>query len=304
MAAGAPERGAAALNHPHPPIVVNRPARVSGPPMRVVLLNARGGVRFDGIVQCLTRPPLDGASIILLCESDWRARRSDRREVAAELAAALELSFAYVPEYGTGGAFMGNAILSAQPFDEVKVAALPEVAPPVRGRAGGPTGLVTRVQVRNVALTVGVAHLHSRCAPAGRERQMRAYLEQLPARGPAIVGGDFNTTTRELRGLRAIFATAFRAAVNPQRYHAPERYEPLFERLAEHGFDVREANQADRPTFTFASLVPARLRPKLDWLATREVRPVPNSAAVVPARTSPLSRRVSDHEFVMLDIKL
>src|SRR5512137_1423978 len=131
------ERGSAqavvgGAGHPFAPIVVNRDSLCARGPFRVVLLNARGGVRLDGIARCLARSPLSSASIILLCEADWQTARASGREVAAELAALLRMSFAYVPEFGIvrpGGAptsFMGNAILSAEPFEDVAVAALPD----------------------------------------------------------------------------------------------------------------------------------------------------------------------------------
>jgi len=47
------------------------------------------------------------------------------RDVAAEMAAMLEMSCAYIPEFGVTNPrgeivlYMGNAILSAAPFDDV-----------------------------------------------------------------------------------------------------------------------------------------------------------------------------------------
>src|SRR6202789_2756972 len=75
--------------------IVNRPARAFQSTIKTVLFNARSGARFEGILACLRRPPLAGADVIILCEADGRTRRSFNREVAAELAAALELSFVY-----------------------------------------------------------------------------------------------------------------------------------------------------------------------------------------------------------------
>ena len=70
------------------PTIVNRPARAAKRTLKTVVFNARTGARFDGILACLRRPPLADADVIMLCEADWRMRRSAGREIAADLAAA------------------------------------------------------------------------------------------------------------------------------------------------------------------------------------------------------------------------
>ena len=50
--------------------------------------------------------------------------------------------------------------------------------------------------------------------------------------------------------------------------------------------------------------IPPALRPKLDWIALRELQAVPHSARVIPARSSFFAPRVSDHDFVMCDVQL
>jgi endonuclease/exonuclease/phosphatase family metal-dependent hydrolase len=302
---------------PFPPIVVNRAARRIGSRLRVVLLNARGGRRLREIAACLKRPPLSNADLILLCEIDASVARA-RGDRASELGEMLAMSSVYVPEFGLsppGGEivmYKGNAILSAAPFEEVT--AVPMYRPraamvwPRRtrrwSRVGTPTGLVTRVKFGGEELTVGVAHLHSRCRPAERARQMATYLESFPAAGRAIFGGDLNTTTTELADRASLFAVARQMIVNPQRFRAPQAYEPLFDHLREHGLEIDDVNAANQPTFTFSGLIPRALRPKLDWLAVRALRPVAGSAAVVSPRSSILLRRVSDHDFVTVELEL
>ena len=304
---------------PHfPPIVVNRAARRPGSRLRVVLLNAAGERRFREIAACLKRPPLQGADVILLCEVSSNAgmKRSPGRDVAAELAEMLEMSCAYVPEFGLSRPgseiveYMGNAILSAAPFEEVVAVAIHIPPTPLAwprrrrrwSRVGTPTGLVTRVNFGGEELTVGVAHLHSRCTPAERALQMATYLESFPAAGRAIFGGDLNTTTTELSSRALMLATAWQMITNPDRFRAPESYEPLFDRLRERGLEIDGANVAKRATFTFSGLIPRSMRPKLDWLAVRELRPITGTAAVVPPRSSILRRRASDHDFVTVEL--
>ena len=229
-----------------------------------------------------------------------------------------EMSCAYVPEFGlapVGGnivSYMGNAILSAAPFDDVTAVAMHRPRTPMAwpmkmrswSRIGTPTGLVTKVKFGGREVTVGVAHLHSRCPPAERARQMEAYLESFPAAGRAIFGGDLNTTTTELSSRALLWATVRQMIANPGRFRAPQAYEPLFEHLKEHRLEIDGVNVPNRPTFTFSGLIPRSLRPKLDWLAVRELRPIAGSAAVVTPRSPILMRRVSDHDFVTVDLEL
>jgi hypothetical protein len=46
------------------------------------------------------------------------------------------------------------------------------------------------------------------------------------------------------------------------------------------------------------------MRPRLDWIALRELQPIPGSAAVIPARPGFFSERVSDHDFIAVDVAL
>jgi endonuclease/exonuclease/phosphatase family metal-dependent hydrolase len=307
----------AKLTPPFPPVVVNRAARRPDSRLRVVLLNAAGGKRFREIVKCLKRPPLQAADVILLCEVNAGTKPSAGRDVAAEMAAMLEMSCAYIPEFGVTNPrgeivlYMGNAILSAAPFDDVVAVPMHNPRTPRlfsgqghRSRVGTPTGLVTRMNFGGRELTVGLAHLHSRCVPAERARQMATYLASFPAAGRAVFGGDLNTTTTELSSGSSMLATARQMITNPGRFRAPQAYEPLFECLRDHGLEIDGVNVPDRPTFTFSGLIPRSMRPKLDWLAVRDLRPVAGTAAVVPPRSPVLMRRVSDHDFVTVDLEL
>ncbi|HEY6298559.1 MAG TPA: endonuclease/exonuclease/phosphatase family protein [Candidatus Binatus sp.] len=307
---------AAKLTPPFPQIVVNRDARRPESRLRVVLLNAAGGRRFREIVACLKRPPLRDADVILLCEVNAGTKPSAGRDVAAEMAAMLEMSCAYIPEFGVTNPsgeivlYMGNAILSTAPFDDVVAVPMhnprtPRIFSPERrqSRVGTPTGIVARINVGGGELTVGLAHLHSRCIPAERARQMATYVESFPAAGRAVFGGDLNTTTTELSSGSNMLATARQMITNPGRFRAPQAYEPLFEVLRDCGLEIDGVNVPNRPTFTFSGLIPRSMRPKLDWLAVRDLHPVAGTAAVVPPRT-PLMRRVSDHDFVTVDLEL
>jgi endonuclease/exonuclease/phosphatase family metal-dependent hydrolase len=303
--------------HQFETIIENRPSSGIAGRLRVVAFNAQGGVRFDGIRRCFEREPLKSASIILLSEADLLTRRSGGRKIAQELAEALGMSYAYVPEFGLMGrdgairSYLGNAILAKEPLHHVSTIPLPKLTmltrqyqPSLRGfrRQGGPAGLVATIEVLGKPIHICVAHLDSRAAPAARDLQVAALLESFPPRGAAIIGGDFNTTTVELVGSDAFGRVVREMLLNSKRFRCPQEYEPLFGRLSKAGFEVRGANAEGIATFTFSRLVPPWLRPRLDWIALRNLQPVEGSAAVIPARPDFFSTRVSDHDFIVADI--
>lgn len=294
------------------PIVVNRPARGLRGPLKVVAFNAQTGRHWRAIAQLLRRPPLAGADIVLISEADWRMRRSGGHEIAAELAAEMGMSFAYAREFGVKrpgrevASFLGNAILSNRPLADVRMIRLPALflRRRVRRLVGQPTGLTALINVSGRQIAVGMAHLNSRSNPAGRESQMRQYLAAFPSGLPAIFGGDLNTTTVDLHDRRAFQDAALKFLLRPKRLRHPQSWEPLFERLDEAGFSIDGANQPGKPTFTFSRAIPPFMRPKLDWIALRDLTPVPGSAAVVPARVSFAGPRISDHDFIVCDVMI
>jgi len=271
------------------PIVVNRQAREPRKTLKVVTFNARGGRCLRGILTCLKRPPLAEADVILLCDVDWWRKGSYRREIARELASALRMSFAYIPDklYSDGFASLrGNAILASQPLKQVRAIPLGIWQQPrFRGEAAFvPRGGLASANFNGRCITLGVAHLSSRRSPAGREQQIRTFIAALPVHGAALIGGDFNTATLDLSGRSGLLKALLKSILQPSRFRSPETHEPLFQHLHKAGFDFRSTNVPLEPTFTFNSAVPPFLRPKLDWLAVRQLSAVPGSASVVRAR--------------------
>lgn len=298
--------------HPFEPIIVNRPPLTARSTLKAVAFNARGGRNLSAILECLRRPPLQGADVILLCEAGWRHRESGGREFASELAAALGMSFAFLPQFavpresGAPESFLGIAILSSRPLTEAYAMPLTHKIRTrrVRGLIGAAAGLTAKTTFNGKTITLGVAHLNSRGNPAGRELQMREFMTRFPREGPALIGGDFNTTTVDLRDRQAMLRAIRQLLLEPSRLWAPEPWEPLFERMAEAGFKVSGANAPGRQTFTLSGIIPPPIRLKLDWIAPRGLEPVPGSAAVRPARPSIFGPRVSDHDFVVCDLRI
>jgi hypothetical protein len=277
-----------------------------------VAFNAQGGGKIAGIIDCLRRPPLAHADAILLCEADWNFWRTNWREFPAEVAAALNLSLAYVGEFarpepdGALKSFKGNAILCSQPLDGVYGIPIPNhfVHPRLRRMLGGPAGMIARAHFRGRAIHFGVVHLNSRWDPAGRAEQMHEYLSHLPEAGPAIIGGDFNTTTLGLARRRSFLSAYVRLMLQPRRLSDPRRWETLFERMEQSNFRVDGANAPGKRTFTYSRILPPFVRPNLDWIGLRGLEPVAGSAVAVPARTSFFSGRLSDHDFIVCEVKI
>ncbi len=127
-------------------------------------------------------------------------------------------------------------------------------------------------------------------------------LERFPAGGPAIFGGDLNTTTVELIDPKSARIVLRDMLLNSRRFRHPRKYEPLLARLEAAGLSTRGANAEGRATFTFSRFVPPWMRPKLDWIALRDLKPVDGSACVIRARPGFFAPRVSDHDFISVDV--
>jgi len=304
---------------PFAPIVVNRPAQTLAGPLKVVAFNALGCKDPAAVAARLKQPPLAGAAVILLSELDWGLRRSGGRHTVADLAEPLSMSFAFSPEFAFRRehsdfkSFFGNAILSAVPLEDVRVVPLPTFydwsnrrfwgTAPGTVRLGQRGGVIACAEFGGRTVTLGLAHLENRATAAARAEQMRQFLASLPPSGATIIGGDFNTTTVNLLDWRDCAATLVRLAIEPRRLRRPQPYEPLFEVLDRAGFNYDDTNQPLESTFTLSGLIPPFMRPKLDWLARRELKALPGSARVVRASQG-WFQRLSDHDFIVCDFEL
>jgi endonuclease/exonuclease/phosphatase family metal-dependent hydrolase len=131
------------------------------------------------------------------------ARGGQRRLDVVELAARLGLALYYAPSMRNGAAAVsredrGNAILSTEPLTDLAAIELPferqrrvalAASIPVRRHDG------TVAPLRLVSVHLEVAASARRLWMFGRlrQRQVRELLATLPATGPVVVGGDFNT---------------------------------------------------------------------------------------------------------------
>jgi endonuclease/exonuclease/phosphatase family metal-dependent hydrolase len=119
-----------------------------------------------------------------------------------EFAARHGLALHYVPSMRNGRgagarADRGNAIVSTEPLDDLAAIELPferqrRVAVAAAIRLRDAAGVESRVRVASVHLDVA-ASARRLWMFGARTRQVQALLGALPAAGPVVVGGDFNT---------------------------------------------------------------------------------------------------------------
>lgn len=320
---------------------------------RLLAWNVERGIEYDGQLAALRRHPyLASADVFLLTETDVGMARSANRNVAREFARELGLHYAFAPCYlnlskGAGVeneaagenelGLHGNAILSRYPIRAARSIALGNGRDKLRGREkrlGQQAALAAEIAFPGYPLTVCSAHLDAQSRQRHRRDQMATLLDNLPPSGPAVVGGDWNTTTfnsstawtaiagywvRVMLGARRTIRGHF---LRPYAFFERE----LFRLLDRRRFEWRTANVLDERTTsydvddakTYRNLrewVPAwcfdfirwALREfdgkcplKIDWFAAREVAV---AAPVVlhefrEGRAQPLS----DHDPIGLDV--
>jgi endonuclease/exonuclease/phosphatase family metal-dependent hydrolase len=309
--------------------------------LRAAAWNIQRGARLDDIARVLAG--LD-ADVVLLAETDHGLGRSGDRNVARALAETLEMSYAFGVSYlvlrddlgenpeqrPNGLALAGTAILSRVPIRAAHNVDMPELRDKFSSsekRLGHKRALVAELDLGGDRLAVGACHLDSTASPAGRARQLAALLDALPL-GPALVGGDFNSSTYDLSSTVALvrdvahklFVTGFDDTV--ANYMTPDRRyeEPIFAALAGRGFVIAGFNDRTRGTYEYrlddaytiekireqvgglvTRWLERRLRPwngvvpaRLDWFAGREV--IARAASVADHRGA------SDHAPIVVEL--
>lgn len=287
--------------------------------LRIAAWNIQRGKHFDRLLEALrTEPTLAEADVILLSEVDCGMGRSGNRHVAAELAAALGMHYAFGVSYLVLGddflenpegrpntlALAGAAVLSRFPIGRVENVDLPELRDKFSSRRekrlGKKRALLVEIMLPDGPLVCGSCHLDSNASPKQRANQLdvllRRALHLAGESGRIVVGGDFNTSTYDASGPLALFfdllhkfiVTGFNKTV--EGYMTPELgYDhPVFDTLAAHGFAVDGFNDRSRGTYFYDVMSPfavQKLYSKVGRWAThslqRRLRPW---NGVVPAR--------------------
>ncbi|MDQ7249087.1 endonuclease/exonuclease/phosphatase family protein [Dongia sedimenti] len=302
-----------------------RPPETFAAPRRTLRLAAWNAERLKyGAASAALLAPLD-LDIILLSETDIGMARSGNRHTTADLAAALDLGYAYGVEFvelGLGdvrerewhkgqrnhAGLHGNAILSRLPLHELALIRLDSggrwfkdqingKGTGVQRRLGGRMALAGRIATDAGDCVVVSLHLESESDANGRAQQMTRLLHAINGcygNAPMVIGGDCNTA-------------AF-PAVDPERpadaklwFERCEAYEPLFGVMRDAGFAWQAANdpaatQRMRPDGS--PLPPFR---RIDWLFTRGIAPsAPRTVAAVDEQGA----AISDHDAIVVDLTI
>ncbi len=162
----------------------------AGPPppigadLLVVTYNLRYALETDTAIAILGQPPLAGADILLMQEMD--------AEGCERIAAAFGFNYVYYPaSVSSMGRDFGTAVLSPHPIVADHKLILPH-ADGTNGRLRAATAAtldlagtpVTVYSVHTSILTLGLG---------ARLDQAAAMVDDAPATGPLLIGGDFNT---------------------------------------------------------------------------------------------------------------
>jgi endonuclease/exonuclease/phosphatase family metal-dependent hydrolase len=267
--------------------------------LRIAQWNIEKGKRFKEILDRLqTDEILKWADVLIVNESDQGMIRSANRDVARDLAQALQMHAAFGPahfeltkgpdeerflEGENSESLQGNAVLSRYPILEACIVPLPVTFEPYEfheKRFGRRSCLWARLQLRSSCIWVGAVHLELRNTPRCRARQMRHLTSFLPgAQNEAhILGGDLNTNSfargTATRMLSSVFRLLFRSTVQMKReFLRPESgNEPLFRILKSSGFEWEGMNSNEETARTdLHSLEEAEYLPDpiLRWVTGR-----------------------------------
>ncbi len=244
---------------------------------RVIAWNLERGIELEGQIDAFRHhPSLRDADLLLLTETDVGMARSGNRDIARDLARELELHFAFAPCYlnlakGSGREYdvrgenelglHGNAILSRYPLESARVIPLENGKDKMAGREkrlGSQAALAVEVLFPGQPLTAVALHLDAQSRQSHRRDQIRDVLKALEGSGPALLGGDWNTTTHNSsRAFYAIMGYWLRVFLGVDRsiehYLHPYRWfeKELFASLAAGGFDYREANVLGEHTMSY-----------------------------------------------------
>lgn len=206
--------------------------------LRVVNWNINRGLRLQGIVEFLADAKAD---LILLQEVDLNARRTQRLNIAQEIAKRLKMNYVFAREFQelTQGshaspAFHGQATLSRWPLFNSRIVRfqqqshfwdphwfLPEIEP-FQERIGGRLALVSQMQIATQTLVSYNLHLESRSHDDLRCSQLRETLDNVARYRfdlPIVLAGDLNLEVPQTAASGLFAGAQFRDAF--QNDHSP-----------------------------------------------------------------------------------
>jgi len=190
--------------------------------IRVVSWNINRGSRLKEVTEFLCDANVD---LILLQETDSNARRTGHLNVAAEIARALRMNYAFGVEFeelsqGVRGspAYHGQTTLSRFPISDSRILrfrrqsrfwnpywCMPNLAV-LQRRLGGRMALLSHIGIGEGTLAAYNLHLESRSEDIRRAQlaELLAETRRYDADIPTVVAGDFNFDVTESSAASAI----------------------------------------------------------------------------------------------------
>jgi endonuclease/exonuclease/phosphatase family metal-dependent hydrolase len=179
--------------------------------IRIITWNINCGQQLRQVIEFLSE---FSADLILLQEADLNARRTRYRNIAREIAQALQMNYVFGCEFeelsqGKGGqhAYHGQATLSRFPLSNPRILAfncqsqfwrprwfIPR-AGPFQRRLGGRMALISCVDLTDLKLIAYNVHLESKGSDDLRCSQLQEILASVSNCAPGsqtVVAGDFN----------------------------------------------------------------------------------------------------------------
>ena len=320
---------------------------------RFLAWNIERGTRLDGQIDAFrTHSYLKDCDVLLLTEADVGMARSGNRDVCQTLARELGFHYAFAPCYlslvkGSGQerevegenelGLHGNGLLSRYPIRHIRAVPLENGIDKMSGREkrlGCQSAVAAEIEFPNQTLTAVSIHLDANSTQRHRRDQMRTVLDAVPATGPAVIGGDWNTSTyNSSTAFHAIMGYWLRVLMGPTRVirnhylHPYRRFErELFKLLEERGFDWRSTNVPGEYTIYYdfdntrsykalSEWVPQWCFPfmrwalrnnnygcplKIDWFAARDIKTA--EPRVIHDLREGRQIPLSDHDAIGLDI--
>ncbi len=320
---------------------------------RIVGWNLERGIHYEPQLEALrSHPYLSTADVLLLTETDVGMARSGNRGIAQDLARELGMSYAFSPCYlnlakGSGVEYEvegendlglhGNAILSRYPIRNVRSIALKNGKDKMMGREkrlGRQTATVADIEFPDQTVTFVAVHLDANSSQRHRHDQMRDVLDGLNNDLPAVIGGDWNTSTyNSSSAWPAIAGFWLRVLMGPDnviRNHYLHPYnlfeKQLFDLLEARGFEYKQSNLLGERTTSYDvndlkthknlrewlpewcfKFIRWALRNhggkcplKIDWFATRGV--TPKAPKVFHEFREGRRPPLSDHDAIGVDI--
>jgi endonuclease/exonuclease/phosphatase family metal-dependent hydrolase len=247
--------------------------------LRIVSWNLQRGIQLDGIIAFVqAHSVLRDFDLIVLNEVDLGMARSANRNVARDLAEALECGYffgnSYVcldhgdvrdPNNGLDNSLglHGNAILSRHPQRAGENVSIPisrdKFESNTEKRLGHKKALWGRFETNLGEIVLAAAHLDPIATPELRGEQLEALLRRLDDVGSLVLAGDLNTTTYDLGSLPRLLLNVLAKAKRGGFAHAIHHYmhpwelyeRPVFETLGRHGLAYRDFNDLYRGTVRY-----------------------------------------------------